>query len=141
MKLIKILMSVLVLAVIIQFIPYGKDLTNPQVLSEPNWDSKETKVLFERACADCHSNVTKWPWYSKVAPISWLVYSDVQEGREYFNISMIGKQKKNKIANAADELEKGEMPPLIYIVNHPEANLNKEEKQKLLSGLKTTFKR
>ena len=68
----------------IQFVPYGKEHKNPEVLSVPQWDSPETKEFFNRACADCHSNETKWPWYSNIAPISWLVTHDVNKGREHF---------------------------------------------------------
>ena len=125
---------------LIQFIPYGKDYTNPEIKSTVNWDSPKTKELFNKACADCHSNNTKWPWYSKIAPISWLVAHDVQEGREHFNISMIGYQSKNKLKDAAQELEDGEMPMAIYVLNHLEAELSKEERQDLINGLKKTFK-
>jgi len=124
---------------LIQFIPYGKDYINPEVKSIVNWDTPKTKELFNKACADCHSNNTKWPWYSKIAPISWIVAHDVQEGREHFNISMIGYQKKNKTDEAAEEVQDGEMPMAIYILNHPEAKLTHEETKKLVNGLKATF--
>jgi len=124
---------------LIQLIPYGKDHTNPPVVKEPKWDSKETRELFMRACGDCHSNETKWPWYSNIAPISWLVYRDVKEGREHFNVSMWGVQKKNKGDEAYEELKEGDMPPFIYLLAHPEARLTKEEKERLLEGLKKTF--
>ena len=56
--------------VVIQFVPVERP--NPPVLREPNWDSPETRALAQRACFDCHSNETTWPWYSQVAPVSWL---------------------------------------------------------------------
>lgn len=126
-------------AVAIQFIPYGKDHTNPPVVSEPQWDSPRTKELFTRACADCHSNETKYPWYSNIAPVSWLVAHDIEEGREKFNVSMLGVQKKNKVKDAADEVKEGEMPMWFYTIPHPEAKLNSNEKQELISGLEKTF--
>ena len=55
-----------------QVVPYGRNHTNPAVVYEPDWDSPETRALAERACFDCHSNETTWPWYSTIAPISWL---------------------------------------------------------------------
>ena len=70
---------------IIQFVPYGRDHTNPPVIAEPAWDSPQTRALFFRACADCHSNETTWPWYSTIAPASWLITRDVMEGRATFN--------------------------------------------------------
>jgi mono/diheme cytochrome c family protein len=136
----KILLVGLVLFGLIQIIPYGHDYTNPEVKSIVKWDSKKTEELFNKACADCHSNNTKWPWYSKIAPISWLVAHDVAKGREHFNVSMIGYQKKNEADEAYEELEDGEMPPAIYVLNHPEAKLSKEETLQLIKGLKATFK-
>lgn len=123
----------------IQFIPYGKDHTNLPVMSEPQWDSEQTKELFNRACADCHSNETKYPWYSNVAPVSWLVAHDIEEGREHFNVSLWGIQKKNEGEDAAKEVREGKMPMWIYTLTHPEARLSETEKQALISGLEKTF--
>lgn len=131
--------AVILTAVAIQFIPYGKDYTNPPVMSEPQWDSPKTKALFNRACADCHSNETKYPWYSKIAPVSWLVMHDIEEGRETLNVSMLGLQKENKVKDAAEEVKEGEMPILPYIIAHPEARLSDAEKKELAEGLEKTF--
>lgn len=131
--------AVVVTAIAIQFIPYGKEYTNPPVMSEPQWDSARTKELFTKACADCHSNETKYPWYSKIAPVSWLVMHDIEEGREKLNISMLGLQKKNKVKDAADEVKEGEMPILPYLIAHPEARLSDAEKKELIDGLEKTF--
>ncbi len=125
--------------ILIQFVPYGKEHSNPPVLSTPEWDSPDTEKLFMRACGDCHSNETKWPWYSKIAPISWLVTYDVMEGREHFNVSMWGIQKKNDGDEAAEELREGEMPPFVYLLAHPEARLSEDEKKRLIDGLVKTF--
>jgi mono/diheme cytochrome c family protein len=135
----KIAITAFILLIAIQLIPFGKDHTNPQVIAEPEWDSPQTRTLFMRACGDCHSNETEWPWYSHVAPVSWLVAHDVEEGREHFNISVWGHQKKNEGDEAAEEVEEGEMPPLVYLPAHPEAWLNETEKAELISGLKSTF--
>lgn len=131
--------AVILGAVAIQFIPYGKDHTNPPIMSEVQWDSPRTKELFNRACADCHSNETKYPWYSNIAPISWLIAHDIDEGREKMNVSMIGIQKKNKLKDAADEVKEGEMPIPPYLIAHPEARLSDAEKKELASGLEKTF--
>jgi len=135
----KFLFGIMILFVLIQFIPYGKDHTNPPVVSEPKWDTKETKKLFNRACGDCHSHETKWPWYSNVAPLSWSVYHHVTEGREHFNVSAWGHQKKNEGKDAAEEVEEGEMPLKSYLLAHPEAWLSDNEKETLIQGLKNTF--
>jgi len=60
---------------------------NPPVLAEPVWDSPQTAALVQRACADCHSNTTAWPWYTYVPPFSLVVARDVQEGRQKLNFS------------------------------------------------------
>jgi len=135
----KVIFSLIALLIVIQFIPYGKDHQNPAVTSSPKWHSADTKELFMRACGDCHSNETKWPWYSKVAPVSWSVYHHVIEGREHFNVSVWGQQKKNKGDEAVEEVEEGEMPLFSYMLAHPEADLNKEEKALLIEGLRRTF--
>jgi len=135
----KILVAGIIMFGLIQLIPYGHSHDNPPVLNEVHWDTPQTKALFTKACADCHSNLTKWPSYSSVAPVSWLIMHDVEEGREHLNVSMWGKQKKNKGKDAAEEVEEGEMPPAIYTVMHPEAKLTNQEKTALIRGLKATF--
>ncbi|MCL4431248.1 MAG: heme-binding domain-containing protein [Epsilonproteobacteria bacterium] len=135
----KILAGFAIAAIAIQFIPYGNDHTNPPVVSEPTWDSPRTKELFNNACADCHSHQTKYPWYSNIAPISWLIAHDVEEGREHFNVSTWGAQKKNEGDEAAKEVREGEMPLWFYLPTHPEAKLSDTQKQELMSGLEKTF--
>ena len=134
-----IVLGMIILFVGIQFVPYGKDHTNPKVLAEPKWDSPKTRELFMKACIDCHSNETKWPAYSNIAPLSWGVYYHVMEGREHFNVSAWGHQKKNDGDEAAEELEEGEMPLASYLLAHPEAKLTERETKELLEGLKKTF--
>ena len=127
----------ILLGLVIQLIPYGKDHTNPSVRSEPNWNSPETRALAQRACFDCHSNETVWPWYSNIAPVSWLVQSDVENGRRHLNFSewQQGGQGEG-IGEAIEVLQEGEMPPLFYIIPHPEARLTVAEKQALIDGLR-----
>ncbi|HEX2052521.1 MAG TPA: heme-binding domain-containing protein [Actinomycetota bacterium] len=122
----------------IQLVPYGREHTNPPVVREPQWDSPATARLVDAACYDCHSNETRWPWYSKVAPISWLVYNDVVQGRAELNFSEMGRED-NEVDKAAETVEEGEMPPLRYAVNHPEARLNESERAALLRGLQQTL--
>jgi len=128
------LIAVAGIFVLIQFIPVER--TNPPVTANPPWDSPQTKELARRACFDCHSHETKWPWYSYVAPASWLVTKDVNEGRQHFNISVA---KMGEADEAAEAVEKGFMPMSIYLPLHPEAQLTPEEKQALIIGLTKTF--
>jgi len=135
----RILIFLIVTAIAIQFIPYGKEHSNPPVVAEPQWDSPKTKELFTRVCGNCHSNATVWPGYSNIAPVSWLVQRDVDEGREHFNVSMWGAQEKNLGHEAAAEVKDGEMPPWFYVIGHPEAKLSDTEKDEFIDGLTATF--
>lgn len=135
----KIAGALVLTAVAIQFVPYGKTYTNPPIISEPAWDSPRTKELFDNACANCHSHQTTYPWYSKIAPVSWMIAHDVEEGREYFNVSAWGAQKKNEGVDAAKETREGDMPPWFYLPTHPEAKLSDAQKQALITGLEKTF--
>ena len=124
--------------VAIQLVPYGRSHTNPPVRQEPSWDNPQTRVLAERACFDCHSNQTKWPGYASVAPSSWLVQHDVDEGREHVNFSEWDRPQK-KARDAVDEVEEGEMPPSTYTILHPEARLSDAERRQLADGLRATL--
>ncbi|MBM3163178.1 MAG: cytochrome C [Chlorobi bacterium] len=123
----------------IQIVPYGRDHQNPPVTGEPAWDSPRTRELFFRACKDCHSNETTWPWYSSIAPASWLAQIDVNIGRKKFNVSEWGRTGKNEGDEAAEEVREGKMPPWFYLPAHPEAKLNDTEKEELTRGLVATF--
>ena len=136
---VKLLASGIILFAAIQVIPYGRNHGNPPVNGEPKWDSPRTQELFDRACKDCHSNNTIWPWYSSVAPASWLTQIDVSLGRKKFNVSEWGRSEKNEGDKAADEVRKGKMPMFIYLPAHPQAKLNATEKEELVKGLAATF--
>ena len=126
------------IGVLAQLVPYGRTHSNPPVGREPAWDRPRTRELFFRACKDCHSNETRWPWYSSIAPASWLVTRDVEEGREHFNVSEWGRDE-NHGDEAAENVREGEMPPWFYLPAHPEARLSQREQQELLTGLIATF--
>lgn len=131
-------LAIAALGLLIQLVPYGRDHSNPAVVAEPAWDSPRTRELFFRACADCHSNETVWPWYSHIAPVSWLVQRDVEHGREHFNVSQWG-QGKQEAEEAAEQIEEGYMPLPPYLITHPEADLTPAEKEELIRGLEVTF--
>ncbi|MEI6756989.1 MAG: cytochrome C [Chlorobium sp.] len=139
MKPAKLAGGALILLAAIQLIPYGRDHKNPPRTGEPQWNSPKTRELFFRACKDCHSNETVWPWYSSVAPASWLTQIDVSIGRKKLNVSEWGRPEKNEGDKAAKEVREGKMPPFIYLPAHPEAKLNPEEKTELDKGLVATF--
>lgn len=127
---------------LIQLVPYGRGHDNPPVTSEPNWDSPETRALAKTACFDCHSNETDWsPWYASVAPSSWLVQHDVEEGRQHLNFSEWNDGgKPRELDELWEVLAEGEMPPAVYILQHPEADLTPAQVEQLVSGLKATVR-
>lgn len=120
----------------IQLVPYGRGHSNPPGGRPIAWDSPRTQRLMTDACMDCHSNLTKWPWYSNVAPISWLVQKDVEDGREALNLSTDGEVEVDEMIEAIRE---GSMPPWQYKPTHPGARLSDQEKQDLIRGLEATF--
>jgi hypothetical protein len=136
--LLKLAAAVVVLFVLLQLVPYGRSHANPPVTQEVKWDSPQTRDLAVRACYDCHSNETVWPWYSNIAPVSWLLQHDVEEGRQNLNFSEMDKNQR-KADEAARELQRGKMPMPIYLPMHPEANLSQAEKDQLVQGLKASL--
>ena len=122
----------------IQVVPYGRNHTNPPMGQEPAWNAAETRALAKRACFDCHSNETKWPWYSNVAPASWLTQRDTLRGREKLNFSEWNLPQK-KAEDAAEEVQKGDMPLWFYTPIHPSAKLTPPERQALIAGLRATM--
>lgn len=124
--------------VAIQFVPYGRNHSNPPVLKEPAWDSPATRATAVRACFDCHSNQSQWPWYSHVAPVSWLVQNHVDVGRSKLNFSEFNKPQK-EAHEAAETVGEGEMPMTSYVLGHPDARLTAAEKDAFIQGLTATL--
>jgi hypothetical protein len=129
--------AALALLGIMQLVPYGGDHTNPPLRVEPPWDNAQTRELARRACFDCHSNETRWPWYSNIAPVSWLVQRDVENGRAHLNFSEWNRPQRHA-KDAAAEVRKGEMPLWFYVPLHAEARLTANEKEMLIRGLEAT---
>ena len=124
----------------IQLIPFGKDHTNPSTpVIEPKWDSSATRDLAKIACFDCHSNEFVWPWYSNVAPVSWLVYRDVVEGRRRLNFSEWSTPPRD-VLEISELINSGEMPPFQYTIIHKTAILDSTQKQALIQGLINSLK-
>jgi hypothetical protein len=122
-----------------QAVPYGRSHSNPPLQAEPRWDSAATRALARRACFDCHSNLTTWPWYSNVAPSSWLVQRDVDGGRAALNFST-WTTPQDGADDAAEAVSNGSMPPWFYVLLHPKAKLSSAEKQALANGLAATLR-
>jgi cytochrome c551/c552 len=122
------------LGLAIQLVPYGHARTNPPVRKEPAWDGSATRDLAVRACYDCHSNHTVWPWYAKVAPVSWLIQNDVEDGRRKLNFSEWDRPQRGT-RSVARRIQRGSMPPWYYVMMHSQAKLSVGEKQTLVRGL------
>ena len=127
----------LALLVAMQFVPQSR--TNPPVTREVHWDAPATRALAQRACFDCHSNTTTWPWYSHVAPASFLVISHVNDGRRHLDFSEWDSPQHATIKNVEDEVTQGDMPIWNYVIAHPQARLSAAETTQLVAGLRATF--
>lgn len=132
----KIIIMIVVLMVGIQFIPITRD--NPSF--DPKDELKtqpEVQALLKRACYDCHSNEVKYPYYSQIAPLSWGIRRHVKQGRAAMNFStwekMEDKIKKFRLDRFNSVISLGLMPMPSYLIFHPEARLNGEEKELLKS--------
>jgi Haem-binding domain len=132
-----VLIGLIAGGILIQFLPYGHDHTNPPVTGEIQWDSQQTRDLATRACYDCHSNQTTWPWYSNIAPLSWLIQHDVEEGRSRLNFTEWNTSRR-EVDNVAGQVQRGAMPQWYYVLLHPTANLSAAEKQTLIQGLQAS---
>jgi len=136
----KVLLGFILLLGLIQIIPV--DRSNPPV-EEEIAASSEVQAILKPACYDCHSNETIWPWYSQVAPVSWLLAWDVHEGREELNFSTWNRyspKKRNKyIKESWEEVEEGEMPPWFYLPLHPEASLSYQDRTVLREWAKSVL--
>ena len=134
-----ILVSLVGLFAVMQIVPYGRTHSNPPVFQEPPWDSPHTRELAMRACYDCHSNETRWPWYASVAPFSWVVQDDVDTARSVLDFSAWNLSYKMAPYMSQSVLEET-MPPSKYRMAHPEANLTRQEELDLARGLDATLK-
>ena len=95
----------------------------------------EVMTVLKAACYDCHSNETKYPWYSQVAPVSWWVANHINEGREKLNFSTFGalsaKDRSEAMEESGEQVQKGEMPMESYTWMHPEAKLSPDQRKLL----------
>ena len=120
----KLVLALAILLLLLQLVPVDRE--NPPITGEVDAPAEVLAVL-ERACYDCHSNETVWPWYTYVAPFSLLAAHDVDEGREYLNFSewdrLDEEGRRHAREEVWEEVEEGEMPLWFYTPLHPEAEL------------------
>lgn len=140
----KILIVILVAFIIIQFFPIDKK--NPPVntgmdfLNIKNTPENIAQVV-KTSCYDCHSNETKYPWYSSIAPSSWFLKNHINEGRKHLNFSTFAmyepKRQIHKMEECIEMIEKKEMPLESYYLGHQDAKLTDEQRQMLIKYFKT----
>jgi hypothetical protein len=133
-----ILSAMFVLLVAVQVLPYGRNHTNPPVAEEPPWDSPQTRALVKQACFDCHSNETEWPWYSHVAPASWLIERDVRQARARLNFSEWNR-RPDRVEDRIEDALNGEMPRSIYTMLDAHGRLAPSDRIFLVRGLGRTI--
>ena len=131
--------TIIVLAILllgIQFVPLNRD--NPAVDQAKTFYATENvpqnlQTIFDRSCADCHSNHTAWPWYSHIAPVSWMVANDVHEARHHMNFSewakYDAKKRDHEIEEICNEILEGDMPDTKYTLIHRRARLSQDERE------------
>ena len=124
-----VLLILVVAMIVIQFVPVER--TNPPVTGTIA-AAPDVQAILQRSCYDCHSHETVWPWYSYVAPVSWLVADDVREAREHVNFSTWQSYDAQEQADlkreAWEEVEEGEMPLSYYLSMHPQAKLSEQDR-------------
>jgi len=134
----KLLLRTLAVLVVIQLVPYGRAHVNPPVIQEPAWESAAIRERVRVSCFDCHSNQTTWPWYSHVAPTSWLLQYDVTEGRRHLNFSEFNAPQRHA-KDAAEQLRSGEMPQSDYLLLHSAARLTDAQREQLAAAFERMF--
>ncbi|MGE0104463.1 MAG: heme-binding domain-containing protein [Blastocatellales bacterium] len=126
------------------------DRTNPPVSPVKTMKANlevpaDVEAIFQRACYDCHSNQTVWPWYSNIAPVSWFVADHVREGRGELSFSEFGdypaKKADHKLEEICEMVEKDEMPLASYLILHGDARLSEADKQAICGWTKQARER
>jgi len=106
----------------------SKDLSNSVSLPDGFDAPTPVRAIVQRACLNCHSNETVWPWYSKIPPVSWQIHDDVDQGREFMNLSRWGEyapeERRGLASQMANATRAHFMPPSKYLWLHPEARLS-----------------
>ena len=133
----KLFVAIVLVFLAIQLVPVSR--TNPPVTGEIE-ASGDARTLLERSCWDCHSNETVWPWYSRIAPASWLVARDVTRAREELNFSEWAGydegRRDHKLEEVEEQVEIGKMPLRIYLPLHPDARLSEDERRVLIEWVR-----
>ena len=128
----------LLLFALVQAVPYGRSHDNPAPTRELRFNSATTDRLFTAACGDCHSDRTTWPWYSNLAPVSWLVLNDVETGRRILDVSQWDRSQPS-LDEVLEAVSDGGMPPIQYKLIHGASRLSATERSALVDGLRASW--
>jgi len=133
-------LALLGLLLVIQLIPYGRDHKNPLPTKPVALPTVKQREIFRSACQDCHSYNTDWLWYTNVAPISWLVQSDVNGGRERLNLSAWDRPQP-ELGDVIEAIQGGGMPPVQYWLSpyHSNAKLSDADKRELIAAFRALY--
>ena len=140
----KIVLVLAILFIAIQFIPVelnqSENISKDDLIVTTN-PPKEIALLLKTSCYDCHSNNTNYPWYDRIAPVSWWISGHVDHAKGELNFSEWNtysqKRKNHKIKEIIEETEEGEMPLESYLIMHGEAKLSSEQQEQLKNWLQT----
>jgi hypothetical protein len=129
-----VLLIIVVVAIGIQFVPMNVPANVPTKAGDELQAPAEVQAILKRSCFDCHSNHTRFPWYSSIAPVSWFTKWHVKEGREHMNFSTWASYSDDKKADFLDKIPKAiksKMPLPSYLIMHQDAKLSDHDKQVL----------
>jgi hypothetical protein len=136
----RILLFLLVILVVIQFIHPAKNISNgdqPNNIAKAYNVPADVKIILDKACMDCHSNNTRYPWYSKIQPVDWWLTKHINEGKRGFNFDEYTNKSLryqfNKMGDVTELVKKNDMPLDSYTWIHKDAILNDQEKTALIN--------
>lgn len=143
----KILLFLLVALVVIQFIhPKRNKTSGEQVnsIGKVYAIPADVESILKKACTDCHSNNTSYPWYSRLQPVHWWLNNHVREGKEHLNFDEYTNRslryQYHKMEETIEQVKEGEMPLNSYTWTHKDARLTQEEKDKLIDWAENVIK-
>jgi hypothetical protein len=151
MKIVKIsLLGLLIVLVIIQFFHPKRNIStakSPDNIAAVYSVPDNVSSILSKACNDCHSNNTRYPWYSNIQPVAWWLNDHVKEGKRELNFddfkNYVVARQYRKMEEVIDEVKKGDMPLTSYTLIHTDAKLNDQEKSALITwaeSIRSTMK-
>lgn len=121
-----------------QLVPFGRSTTNPPVTRAARFPDQATQQLFAGACGDCHSNLTRRWWLTRIAPGSWLAENDIRGGRRNLNVSEWDRPQAG-VDDVVEAIQGGGMPPLQYKLFHANARLSDAQRRQLIDGVQRLY--